>query len=216
MAALDGVFTRDLDGGVLFHPAPAPTREELDVIVRRVRDRSLSWLRRHGYLDERPIDERSGEPPAQSALDACAAIAIGRGKVATLPNADAPDADATQDEHDQAPGKPVGAVESDGFNLHAGVRIEAGDDMGREKLMRYGCRPPLSLGRLRRLPGGRVAYRLKYVGRGRGKFRVMTGTEFMARLSALIAPERAAQDDVEYIDVVGSREDHARDSPELR
>jgi len=40
------------------------------------------------------------------------------------------------------------------------VRIEARDDLGRERLMRYGCRPPLSLERLRRLPGGRVAYRL--------------------------------------------------------
>jgi hypothetical protein len=49
----------------------------------------------------------------------------------------------------------------------------------------------LSLERLRRLPGGRVSYRLKYVDRGRrGKHRVMTGLEFMARLAALIAPPR--------------------------
>ena len=73
----------------------------------------------------------------------------------------------------------------------AGVRIEAGDDLGRERLARYGARPPLSLERLRRLPGGRVAYRLKYVDRGRrGKNRVMTGIEFMARLAAIIAPPR--------------------------
>jgi len=203
VAALDGVFTRDPDAGVLFHPAPAPTREELEAIVQRVRDRSLAWLRRHGHLDERPIDERSGEPPAQTALDACAAIAIGRGKVATLPNADAPDAEATEDDRQQPPGRPVAAVESDGFNLHAGVHIEAGDDMGREKLMRYGCRPPLSLERLRRLPGGRVAYRLKYVGRGRGKFRVMSGIEFMARLSALIAAPRFPL--LRYAGVLGPR-----------
>jgi len=174
VAVLDGVFTRDPDAGVLFHPAAAPTRDELEAIVQRVRDRCSAWLRRHGYLDARPLDERSNEPPAQTALDACAAIAIGRGRVATLPNADAPNAGAPEDDPEQAPGKPAHAVESDGFNLHAGVRIEAGDDRGREKLMRYGCRPPLSLERLRRLPGGRVAYRLKSVGRGRGKFRVMT------------------------------------------
>jgi len=65
--------------------------------------------------------------------------------------------------------------------------------LGRERLARYGARPPLSLERLRRLPGGRVAYRLKYVDRGRrGKHRVMSGIEFMARLAAIIAPERAA------------------------
>jgi len=49
-----------------------------------------------------------------------------------------------------------------GFNLHADVRIEAGDDVGRERLCRYAARPPVALDRLRRLPGGRVAYRLKY------------------------------------------------------
>jgi allophanate hydrolase len=43
-----------------------------------------------------------------------------------------------------------------------GVRIEAGGDLGRERLCRYGSHPPVSLERLRRLPGGRVAYRLEY------------------------------------------------------
>jgi Putative transposase/Transposase zinc-binding domain len=196
---IDGVFTRDGEAGVLFHPASPPAREELDSIAQRVRDRSLAWLLRHGYLDERPLEERSNDPPAQTALDACSAIAMGRGRVATLPNAD-----AQEDDHEQgAPGKPGLAVERDGFNLHAAVRIEAGDDLGRERLIRYGARPPLSLERLRRLPGGRVAYRLKYVTRGRGKFRVMTGIEFMARLAAIIAPPRYPL--VRYAGVLGPR-----------
>ena len=164
----------------------APTREELETIVALVQRRATAWLRRRGYLDDRPLDERSNEPPMQTALDACAAIAMGRGQVATLPNAEAPD----EADHESAPDKPAVAVERDGFNLHAGVRIEAGDDLGRERLARYGARPPLSLERLRRLPGGRVAYRLKYVSRGRGKHRVMSGMEFMARLAAIIAPPR--------------------------
>src|SRR5271165_1920219 len=90
-----------------------------------------------------------------------------------------------------------------GFNLHAGTRIEAGDDMGRERLARYGARPPLSLERLRRLPGGRVAYRLKYVTRGRGKFRIMTALEFMARLASILAPPRYPL--VRYAGVLGPR-----------
>jgi hypothetical protein len=58
-------------------------------------------------------------------------------------------ADAVDDDHEQTPDKPALAlaVEIGGFNLHAGVRIEAGDDLGRERLCRYGCRPPLSLER---------------------------------------------------------------------
>jgi hypothetical protein len=48
-----------------------------------------------------------------------------------------------------------------------------------------------------------VAYRLKYVTRGRGKFRVMTGLEFMARLAAIIAPPRYPL--VRYAGVLGPR-----------
>ncbi len=98
-------------------------------------------------------------------------------------------ADAADEDHERAPDKNEVAVDHQGFNLHAGVRIDAGDDLGRERLARYALRPPLSLERLRRLPGG-IAYRLKYVSRGRGKHRVMTPMEFMARLSAIVAPPR--------------------------
>ncbi len=199
VALLDGVFVRDPRGGVMFHPAAPPTREELDAIVRRVQHRVAAWLRRHGYLNERPIDERSNELPEQTALDACAAIAMGRGQVATLR-----DAEAAAGDHDEAvAGKAAVAVELDGFNLHAAVRIERGDDVGRERLMRYGARPPLSLERLRRLPGGRVAYRMKYVRLGRGKHRIMSGLEFMARLAALVAPPRYPL--VRYAGVLGPR-----------
>jgi hypothetical protein len=111
---------------------------------------------------------------------------MGRGNVATLPRGVDPDTHGNDNERS----KNAVAVEYDGFNLHAGVRIEAGDDLGRERLCRYGARPPLSLERLRRLPGGRIAYRLKYVSGGRGKHRVMSPMEFMARLSAIIAPPR--------------------------
>jgi hypothetical protein len=185
---LDGVFTRDPQGRVLFHLAPAPDGVDLSGIVERTQRRALAWLRRRGYLDERPLEDRCDEPEAQTALDACAAIAMRRGHVATLARAGA--ADAADEDHEQAPDHSGVAVEHQGFNLHAGVRIHAGDDLGRERLARYALRPPLSLERLRRLPGGRIGYRLKYVSRGRGKHRVMTGMEFMARLSSIIAPPR--------------------------
>jgi hypothetical protein len=175
---LDGVVTRDPDRRVVFHPAAAPTPVELEALVERVMNRSVAWLRRHGHVQDTPLEERSNEPPAQTALDACADIAMGRGTVATLSNDDDKSKD---DDREARPEGLVGAVERDGFNVHAGVRIEAGDHLGRERLARYGARPPLSLDRLRRLPGGRVGYRLKYVRRGPGKYRIMTGLELMAR-----------------------------------
>jgi hypothetical protein len=197
VVVLDGVFMRDADASVRFHAASPPAREELDVIVRRTRDRAVAWLRRQGLLGAGHGGD--GADDRQTALDACAAIAIGRGQVTTLPNADA----LPHDTHDEAPDSPSLAVDLDGFNLHAGVRIAAGDDLGRERLCRYGARPPLSLERLRRLPGGRVAYRLKYVGRGRGKHRVMSAMEFMARLAAIICPPRYPL--VRYSGVLGPR-----------
>jgi hypothetical protein len=193
LAAFDaralGVFARDGVQRVAFSAAPAPTRAELDAIVRRVRDRSLAWLRRRGLLDERPLEERSNEALAPGPINACAVIAMQRGTVKML-SIETGDDDAAGG-HGEAPAEKTElAVERDGFNLHAGVRIEAGDDLGRERLCRYGARPPLSLERLRRLPGGRVAYRVKYMRRGHAKHRVMTGIELLARLSALIPPPR--------------------------
>jgi hypothetical protein len=166
---LDGVFTRDAQGGVLFHPAPPPGPRELGAIVQRTCHRAIAWLRRHGYLDEPSGESR---PDEATALDACAAVAMQRGQVATLARPGA--ADAAHEDHEQAPDKKEVAVEHRGFNLHTGVHIEAGDDLGRERLARYALRPTLCLDRLRRLPGGRIGYRLKYVSRGRGKHGVMT------------------------------------------
>jgi hypothetical protein len=190
LAALDGVFAREADGQLVFHPAPPPTAADLDAIVARTTRRAVAWLRRHGYVDDSPLEARSNEAPAQTALDACAAIAMGRGTVTTKQR------DGTEDDDghgadEESPDRPALVVERDGFNLHAGVRIDAGDDLGRERLLRYAARPPLSQERLRRLPGGRVGYRLKYVAHGRrAKYRVMTGVEFLARLSAIICPPR--------------------------
>jgi hypothetical protein len=191
VVVLDGVFVRDADHGIVFHAAPPPTLADLEAIVKRVRDRALVWIRRRGLLDERPLEERSNEVPEPAALDGCAAIAMYRGTLAMLPASEDEPHDSSSDTSEMASARSAFAVERDGFNLHAGVRIEAGDDLGRERLCRYGARPPLSLERLRRLPGGRVAYRVKYVRAGkRAKHRVMTSIELLARLSALLPPPR--------------------------
>jgi hypothetical protein len=44
----------------------------------------------------------------------------------------------------------------------------------------------------------------------------MTPLEFLAKLAAIVPPERASQDDIGYDDVVVPGEDHAADSPESR
>ena len=74
--------------------------------------------------------------------------------------------------------------------MHAGVSIAAWDRDGRERLLRYGARPPFSLARISLLPDGRVAYRTKYPGPNGHTHRVMTPVDFLARIGALIPPPK--------------------------
>ncbi len=185
-AFLDGVFTRNEQSGVRFHPASPPSADDLQDIARRVHRRATTWLARRGYIDDQPAEMRSNERPEPGAIEACAAIAMQRGAFAKL----ATDDDSHDDGAESPPGGRRFTAEHEGFNLHAGVRIAAGDDLGRERLWRYGARPAFALDRLRRLPDGRITFRVKYAGKGRAKHRVMTPLELMARLSALIPPPR--------------------------
>jgi hypothetical protein len=172
------------------------TRELLDLAWRGNRLASLPALaaasgaselltERKGHLDGPAAEEHSGGT-TQTPLDACAAIAMQRGSTRALRE----DGHAPEQERIPEPPPNQGAVEHDGFNLHASVAVAADDDVGRERLCRYGARPPLALDRLRRLPDGRVAYRIKAQRDGRAKYRVMTPLEFLARLAALVPPPR--------------------------
>lgn len=180
VVVLDGVFARDTQGSLVFHPATTPERRELDEVVARVSSRAVAWLDRRGHTRA----TASSEPA--SALDACAALAMHHGSMRAIR--------ATLDgsKESDAPQLPRAdqAVDHDGFNLHASVALAARDDLGREMLCRYGARPPLALGRLRALPGGHIAYRIKKLQGGRAKHRVMTPLELLARLAALVPPPR--------------------------
>lgn len=189
---LDGVYVRDASGPLAFHEAPSPTREDLDGVVRDVHRRALRWLERRGHLGRPPLEERSNEAALPSPIEACAAIATQRGTMRTLAE-EARGSDLTARSSGaevEGPRREASASEHGGFNLHASVRIAADDDLGRERLCRYGARPALSLERLRVLPGGRIAYRTKKVGAGRAKHRLMTPLELLARLAALVPPPR--------------------------
>ena len=78
-------------------------------------------------------------------------LAMQRGTFETVRDSD----DASDDEDDASASKNRDNVVAHlGFNLHAGVTIAANDDRGRERLCRYGARPPFSLARLRVLENG--------------------------------------------------------------
>jgi len=151
-------------------------------------------------------DEPEAHDEARTPLDACAVVAMQRGQIGALLD--------QHDEGDHVPGHgsaPASerAFEHDGFNVHASVRIAAQDDLGRERLCRYAARPPLALDRLRRLPDGRMAYRIKKLQGARAKHRIMSPLQFLARLSALVCPPRYPL--LRYFGVLGPRSSWRRD-----
>jgi hypothetical protein len=187
---LDGTYTRGVAGAepVFRHDDP-PTREELEAIADRVRDRFLKWLRRRGLLRDDADDE--AHPRAPTALEACMQQTLRLGTLGTVDDDGAlaePDPDEARFGHGKK-GPFVG--EKDGFSVHAGVVVHAGDLEARERLVRYCARPAVSLERLSLLNDGRVAYRIKRSSNGKGpSHRLMTPLEFMTRLAAIIAPPR--------------------------
>jgi hypothetical protein len=175
------------------------------LVVRRFGERALRWLRRHGLLDDRSREERSDPPgsrrqvpikgadheaPEATALDACAQLALRIGPLETA----GPRGRATPGEDEEAAfaPRPGGrwSAEWERFRVHAGVRIAAGDDEGREQLCRYASRPGIALGRMTLLDDGRIAYRVRHPFGPHGMHRVMTPLEFLARLAAIVPPPR--------------------------
>jgi hypothetical protein len=81
-------------------------------------------------------------------------------------------------------------AECDGFSLHAGVRVEAGDRRRLEHLCRYAGRPALAASRLSLLADGRVAYQLKRRWRDGTTHVVMRPEVLIERLLALVPRPR--------------------------
>ena len=77
-----------------------------------------------------------------------------------------------------------------GFSLDAGVRIEAADRAGLERLLRYCARPAFALERLRQVDAEHLVYEAAKPGPGGGVSLLLTPLELIDRLAALIPPPR--------------------------
>jgi hypothetical protein len=184
----DGVFTAAKSAARAdFRRLPTPDRMDLETLTVNVEMRVVGWLRRHGFLDNDP-DEPPTEPVARSALDACLEGSLGLGELTVLPSRRCP----IDDGHEAPPAPPRSQRRGGhvrGFDVHAGVVVSASDREGRERLLRYCARPPLSLERLTVLGDGRIAYAIRKPW-GNETHRVMSPLQFLARLAALIPPPR--------------------------
>ena len=145
VVVLDGVYVARGEG-VAFFASPPPTRAALEALVKRVVARTMTWLRRKKYVREDLGADTSNEHEALSPVEQLAMLAMQRGTFETI--RDAEDASEDEDEAASAARKSGNVVTHLGFNLHAAGTITAHDDMGRERLCRYGARPPFSLAKL--------------------------------------------------------------------
>jgi len=137
------------------------------------------------FRDDRRAGEGSNEGPDPSTLEACGTLARRAGELESHDGpATAPD--------DVPSGRRSSrwSAHDPGFNLHAGVRVPAGDPVGRERLCRYVTRPPFAIDRFTELPDGRIAYRVRPPPGPDKTHRVMTPVELLARLAALVPPPR--------------------------
>jgi len=160
--ALDGVFSEGPEGALAFHPAPAPSDDEVAEVLATVRHRVGRLLARRG-LDPDRTD--LGSPDGLAELSPVLAqflsasvqgrIALGQhagsrvGRRGKVPTASARAARGPRQAH------------LDGFDLHANVRGPPNDRARLEHLCRDLLRPPLVPDRLRRRADGRVAITLK-------------------------------------------------------
>jgi len=188
VAVPDGVFTSGQGAARAdFCRLPTPDRLDVETLTVNVEMRVVSWLRRHGFLND-DSSEPPADPAARSALEACLLGSLGLGELSALPSRHGP----TDGGHDSLLAPPRSqrrGGHSRGFDVHAGVVVSATDRDGRERLLRYCARPPLSLERLSALDDGRIAYAIRKPW-GNETHRVMSPLQFLARLAALIPPPR--------------------------
>jgi hypothetical protein len=154
-------------------------------MAERVGKRITRFLERKKYITEQKAEDQSHERAEPDAITACAQLSLFPGAFVGRPHAV-----AARDEHeDFEPKRSKYAASWSGFNIHCGVHVAKDNDVGREKLIRYCARPPLSLERIEILRDGNIAYRVKYPRNGK-THRVMTPVEFLARVAGILPPPR--------------------------
>lgn len=180
---LDGVYIRDEKTGVLrFHRAPRPTTAEVEALVIEIAEASEAFLATKGFGEG---DE--GEPP-----DEDDALALFQKASLHRTTATGPRAGKALRRQQVFAGKafalPQRCGSYDGYNLHAGVEIGAGDRKGLEQLCRYISRPPLASERVEVRQDGTVAIGLKRIWSDGTRAIELSAMELVEKLAAIIPP----------------------------
>jgi hypothetical protein len=182
VTALDGVFSKNSAGDLIFHEATVPKQQDITVLCSVVRFRVLNLLKKRGFLDDSALDSFAQDQPLFAAMvgaSAASRIATGqRAGKAPLRLVTSPPAVKTR--------KQERFAHIDGFDLHTGAALAAGDRGALESLLRYQLRPPLAKTRLTRLDDGRIKLRLRSKWSDGTSHLIFSEHEFLERLAALV------------------------------
>jgi len=159
---IDGVFVRTGEG-VSFHAAGRLTRDDVGEVLAVAVRRIEQLLERRGVTaiaEERGVVDRWAEEAPVLAGLAAASV---QGQVALGPQAGARVARYGAAPEDVAP-VPLGPCHAgvDGYDLHAGIVVRAGERERLERLCRYALRPPVAETRLRVDDDGHVWLSLRH------------------------------------------------------
>jgi hypothetical protein len=160
---LDGVFTNEGDA-VRFHPVSRLTRGEVAQVVALVAKRVTRLLGRRGHAG-RAEDGEAADPWSEEApILAAVAVASVQGRVALGPRAGARVRRCGDPPEDMPPPVILGRchAHAEGFDLHAGLVVRAGQRDRLERLCRYTLRPPLAQERLHRTSTGEIWLTLRH------------------------------------------------------
>ena len=189
MLFIDGAYSRNQYGKVVFKRTKAPEKDELCKLVNQISLRVAAYLERRGFLER---DEENGylqldgmeEDPMQQLLGHSITYRVAVGpqqgkKVFTLQTVPATESEGNSQ---VAQNRCVGPS---GFSLHAGVVAQHWERKKLERLCRYITRPAISEKRLSITPAGNVRYQLKTPYRDGTSHVVFEPMDFLARLAAL-------------------------------
>ncbi len=188
---LDGVFAKNRAGVVHFHPPSHLTDLDVAEVLATVEPRIGRLLARHGLgdrdADGGAPDAWAEEAPVLAGLAAASVqgtVALGRQRGARLRRlGDAP-------EEIERPALGRCHAQSNGFDLHAGVVVPAGQRERLARLCRYALRPPMAADRLRVNGEGQVVLALRHRWADGTTHLVCDPVEFLGRLAVLVPRPR--------------------------
>ncbi len=188
---LDGVFARDHAGALSFHPTPHLTTLDVAEVLATVEPLITRRLQRRGlgpgageadapdpWIDETPVLAGLAAASVQGT------IALGPHRGARVRRL----GDAAEPVETSTPGHCH--ARANGFDLHAGLIVPAGQRERLERIVRYALRPPVTQERLHLTGDGQVRLELRHPWRDGTTDIVFDPVEFLGRLAVLVPRPR--------------------------